>query len=421
MPTRDDSAAERRWRRLRVPNLLFTWGPAATVTLYLALTWSEPVAYIDTIGELVSWRVAVDEILFGAMAVLCVMGWLVPRITAVALIVSISPLAEPVQDPAAQHLWILWCGVLALDWILRAWQRSLHVADGDVPARDLAARVRHRRSDLFLVERRVAVGLLATGVLVTSWFWMDRRQELIQLDARAEPASGTVTRIDTVDDVVVVRVAGTRHEFWVGDAASLRVGQNVPVLVDPTGRERPYGLGDADPDSWTALLVLVGVLSTLMVLAAGYGPLQRRRLAARVGAGEPGRTVLVGHDGDGALAVWTVGADPRRDAASALLPAVTPLDEDAPDVEDAPDRDAGDWANLCEWDDEDDGEDAWELDASAPEPATVHGLRDDGGPTVVVCADGTTLISLRSARDPWTTSALIRRSVARIDGILGRS
>lgn len=415
MQTHDHAEAEGRWRRLRVPNLIFSWGPVATVLVYMALTWSEPAGYVETIDQLVSWPYLVGEVLFGILAALCVMGWLVPRITAVALIVSISPLAEPVQDPVAQHLWILWCGILAVDWIMRSTQQSLDVAVGDTTATDLAAHVRDRRSDLFSLERRAAVGLLALGVLVSSWFWLDRRQELIELDTRARPASGTVTGVDTLYDVVTVRVAGATHEFWVGDAALLRVGQRVPVLVDPTDRERPYGLGDADPDSWSALLVLVGVLSTLTALTAGYGPLQRRRLAALVSAGEPGRPALVLHDDEG-VRVWTLGTDPGRDPASALLPAAAPIgDLDELDH-------LGDLDDLNDLDELEDLDDLDELDDAPPTPeaAIIHGLRSDGGPTVVVHVDGSTFASLRAARDPWTTSAVARVVRDRVVTLLGR-
>jgi hypothetical protein len=403
MSVRAEVGAARRWSSLRIPNALFTWGPPLTVLVYVILTWSEPVRYAETITEVLSWQTALDETIFGVLVVCCVLGWLVPRVAAVVLTVSISPLADPALDPVARHLWLVWVAVILLDVSARAWQRSVSTPLGDASTCELSGAITHRRADVFRFERRAATALLVLAVAATAWFWVDRRQELAALDLRAQPSTGTVRSVDTADDVLSVRVDGSAHDFWVSDAMAFEAGQTVPVLVDPTGVERPFGLGNADPDGWTDLLVLLGGLLCALVLVVGYGPLQARRLASVVRAGERGRRGWFVPADDGML-VWLPGSEPEHDPPSALLPAPRPL---------ALGPDPADLGGDEEVDEDD------ELDVLVePREGTVHGMLADGGPTAVVLVDGSAWLSLRAARDPWTTTALWARLVDRVETVL---
>lgn len=414
----------RRWGRLRVPTLVLTFGPAVMVALVVLLTWTEPAGYLPTLEQVVSWEETAGSVTLGLFAAAVVLAWWAPRVAAVLTLVALSPLGDPGPGFVVRHLWLGWLAVVVADVVLRRAQARVGRPAGHPLPDDVLSLA--RRTDPWRVPRRVTAGLLVVASLTAMLLWLDRRATFIDLAERGRPAAAVVTGVDTFEDSLDVRVGSRTYDFWVDDASTYREGQDVTVMVDPLGEARPWGLGNADPDDWSMLPMLTGVLLGVAVLLSAAGPVRRARLLLQLAPGRPGWDVEVEPYGPHLL---VRPLDDDRPVALLLTP--EPLDERPgglppwlkrwwPSELWFPDAWIGDPSTLDDVWDEIEVDDDAPQDPPARRPATVHGLERLGGATLVVLDDGTGLLSTRASRDPVTVGSLAHRVGDALDG-LGRS
>lgn len=390
-----DLETARRWARLRVPDLVFTLGPTVTVVLVVVLTWDEPGGYLATLDEVVSWGSFLSDLTFGMFLGVVLLAWYVPRPAALLTTVALLPWFDPGENLLVRQLWWMWALVLVADVILRNAQAHVSRPPGSALAPDVAAAV--GAFDPWRLERRVATAVLLVAAVGVSAVWLDRRETFAALDGRAVSGTGVVEAVHPDVGYLDVTVDDSTYEFWVDDAPSFEVGRTVPVMIDPTGAERPWGLGDADPDGWTDLVVLAGALLALALAVGATGPLRARRLRTLLeDQHDPGWLVDVTWDDDDLLV--SSAEDPRH-RALARLQGVVGFGDGDPDAGDDDDR----WLTDAELEDLHRLDPEGEVHDERPSgPATVHGLTTLGGPTVVVLDDQEVLVALRPARDPWT-------------------
>lgn len=416
----------RRWGRLRVPTLVLTFGPTVMVALVVLLTWTEPAGYLPTLEQVVSWEETVGSVTFGLFVAAVVLAWWTPRVAAVLTLVALSPLGDPGSGVVVRHLWLLWLVVVVADVTLRRAQARVGRPAGHPVPDDVLTLA--RRTDPWRLPRRVTAGLLVVASLAALLIWLDRRATFIDLDERGRPAEAVVTGVDTLEDGLDVRIGSRTYDFWVDDASTYREGQDVTVMVDPLGEERPWGLGNADPDDWSMLPMLAGVLLGTALLVGSAGPTRRARLLRRLAPEQAGWDVEVEPYGPHLL-VRPVGDD--RPVALLLSP--EPLDADGPGglppwVRDwwpselwFPDAWIGEPSTLDDvWDELEVEDDDEPQEPAARRPATVHGLERLGGATLVVLEDGTGLLSSRASRDPLTVGCFAHRVGDALGGF-GRS
>ncbi|WP_286690829.1 MULTISPECIES: hypothetical protein [unclassified Aeromicrobium] len=417
-------SSARRWGRLRVPTLVLTFGPAVMVALVVLLTWTESAGYLPTLEQVVSWEETAGSVTFGLFAAAVVLAWWAPRVAAVLTLVALSPLGDPGPGFVVRHLWLGWLAVVVADVMLRRAQARVGRPAGHPLPDDVLSL--GRRSDPWRVPRRVTAGLLVVASLTAMLLWLDRRATFIDLGERGRPAAAVVTGVDRFEDSLDVRVGSRTYDFWVDDASTYREGQDVTVMVDPLGEERPWGLGNADPDDWSMLPMLTGVLLGVAVLLSAAGPVRKARLLLQLAPGRPGWDVEVEPYGPHLL---VRPLDDDRPVTLLLTP--EPLDERPgglppwlkswwPSELWFPDAWIGDPSTLDDVWDEIDGDDDAPQDPPARRPATVHGLERLGGATLVVLEDGTGLLSTRASRDPVTVGSLAHRVGDALGGF-GRS
>ncbi len=414
----------RLWARLRVPTLVLSFGPAVMVALVVLLTWTEPAGYLPTLAQVVSWEETVGSLTFGLFVAAVVLAWWAPRVAAVLTLVALSPLGDPGSGFVVRHLWLVWLAVVVADVTLRRAQaRVAHPAGHPLPDDVLSLA---RRTDPWRVPRRVTAGLLVVASLAAMLLWLDRRATFIDLDERGRPAAAVVIGVDTFEDSLDVRIGSRTYDFWVDDASTYREGQDVTVMADPLGEERPWGLGNADPDDWAMLPLLAGALLGVALLVSAAGPTRKARLLRDLAPGQPGWDVEVEPYGPHLLV-----RPPDDDRPVALLLTPEPLDERPgglptwirdrwPSELSFPDACIDDPSTLDDVWDELELEDDDPQDPPARRPATVHGLERLGGATLVVLEDGTGRLSTRASHDPVTVGSLAYRVGDALGGF-GRS
>jgi len=166
---------------------------------------------------------------------------------------------------------------------------------------------------------RSVIGTILMVIAVGAFGWyLHEREELRELDDRAvtatATATATVTSQDAFFDLVTMKVAGKKYDFFADDVKDYPIGSKQQVFVDPTGEHRPYNHEDVNPSGTMVLPTLVAVL---LALAAAVLALPRRRIAQlrelADRGGDPARAVVVADPHSRGLLVYPVGYTSLRD------------------------------------------------------------------------------------------------------------
>jgi hypothetical protein len=371
----------RGWRE-RVPQLVIAWALPLTAVLLFAAAWNDPVED-ESIQEIVAIESMASYVLFVIFVFNAALGWIRPRLGMWLLMGCLLTLAPSTSRPHEFAILAFWLGLFVTDLVLARRQTAI--------ARDLQRSEHHSLPpEPFLsLERRnpwvswVLSGMslvLALGIL---GLWVNARDTLTDLDARAEPRDAEVTNVDTAFDFVDFRIDGKKYETQVEDAADFKVGQTITVRVDPTGQFDPMGPDENDPQWMGFWGPLCGPLFLLAVLL-WLRPRRRLRDQKRALADSRPVRAIVTKTPAGAIELLTADGLPfgfcRR---------VTSYYEMArPDIQ------------LFE--------------RESIHEARVYGLSRYGRTVLVEIPDlGMLLVPQTPFRDPFTTRALVRRLFGR--------
>ena len=254
----------RGWRK-RVPQLVIAWALPLTAVVLFAATWDDPIEP-ESIRDTIALEMMLGLIVSVIFIVSLAFGWIRPRLGMWVLVGCLLVMAPSTRAPHEFAIGLFWLGLFVTDLALARRQTTL--------ARDLPRPEHHSLppEPFLTLERRnpwvswVLSGMslvLALGIL---GLWVNARDTLTDLDARAEPRDAEVTNIDTSVDFIDFRIDGKEYETQVSDAADFKVGQTITVRVDPTDQFDPMGPEESDPqwmNFWGPLcapLFLLGVL-----------------------------------------------------------------------------------------------------------------------------------------------------------------
>jgi hypothetical protein len=254
----------RGWRK-RVPQLVIAWALPLTAVVLFAATWSDPVEDAS-IQENVSLETMLGLVLFVIFFLTAALGWIRPRLGMWLLVGCLLILAPSTREPHEFAIGLFWLGLFVTDLVLARRQATV--------ARDLPRLEHHSLPpEPFLsLEHRnpwaswVWSLMSLVLALVILGLWVNARDTLSDLDARAEPRDAEVTSVDTAFDFLDFRVDGKKYETQVEDAADFKVGQTITVRVDPTGQFDPLGPEETDPQWMTFWGPLCAPLFLLAVL-----------------------------------------------------------------------------------------------------------------------------------------------------------
>ena len=371
----------RGWRK-RVPQLLIAWALPLTAVVLFAATWNDPIEN-DTIQENISLEMMLGLVLSVIFVVSLAIGWVRPRLGMWLLVGCLLIMAPSTREPHEFAIEIFWLGLFVTDLVLARRQTAV--------ARDLQRLEHHSLPpEPFLsLERRnpwvswVLSGMSLVLAIAILGLWVNARDTLADLDARAEPRDAEVTSVDTAFDFVDFRVDGKEYETQVSDAADFEVGQTITVRVDPTGQFDPMGPEESDPqwmNFWGPLCAPLFLLAVLLWMR----PRGRLRDQKRALADSRPIRAMVTKAPSGAIELLTADGLPfgfcRR---------VTSYYERArPDIQ--------------------------VFERESVHEARVYGLSRYGRTVLVEIPDlGMLLVPQTPFRDPFTTRALVRRLFGR--------
>lgn len=235
--------------------MLFVLGPPATLVIFLALIFSTDLGTARTLEQLVSWPYALQGVIAGATAVGCCLGGVAPRLA--AMCAALGPFCSLGGEAGVREAIIaaVWGSVLIVDAVLRRHQVS--TAEGTTVGLPSGGAPGPVGTVVGIGPVRAAIAVFSIVLaLGAAWTWSERRGDFVALQSRVEIGSGTVAA--PVDGVARVTVDGETYDFWDTAFNGLEPGSLVDVMVDPSGVERPFGPGDADPDGWSDWVTLIG-------------------------------------------------------------------------------------------------------------------------------------------------------------------
>ena len=255
----------RGWRK-RVPQLLIAWALPLTAVVLFAATWNDPIEN-ETIQENISLEMMLGLVVSVIFVVSLAIGWVRPRLGMWVLVGCLLIMAPSTRDPMSSRSRSSGSGCSSPTSCSRGARRPL--------ARDLQRLEHHSLPpEPFLsLERRnpwvswVLSGMSLVLAIAILGLWVNARDTLADLDARAEPRDAEVTSVDSAFDFVDFRVDGKEYETQVSDAADFKVGQTITVRVDPTGQFDPMGPEESDPqwmNFWGPLCAPLFLLAVLL-------------------------------------------------------------------------------------------------------------------------------------------------------------
>lgn len=422
------SDAARGWP-IRVPHGVIAAGLPLTVVIMIVFASSDDT-YVRTVEEAVSLRHMVIHGLSMLTLGAALLAWAVPRVCMAVFVIGCLVAAVVGGDANEVAAGLVWAPIAALDGVLALRQQAIAA---DWP-REHAMITDHEAAGAMAGFWRweslgLAVLAMIGAVMALGW-WVNGRADLIAFDDRAVAQGVVITRTDAWLDTVYADVNGKEREFWVDDASTYLVGDDMTVRVDPQGEFSPMGPDDADPRAITDIGALFAPLMFLGLLLI-FTPRHRGRQALLAAADQRPVRALVRPSLTNDEVVEIMTTDGRVIAIACGVTHIGDADELDWDNDDEGLLIIGEGPNsyqvdlsslppdsdLDEWLEEPVSEPETEATQSAdtsPESALIFGLERYGRSVLIQLTEdrGTSpglLLPARPLRDPYTVKALLSR------------